>query len=146
MNERSVVSRASRSWGGPRKRISFPVFNSTRLRFASYFSLARLTQNTDSSLGRELRVALKVSWKRSRANNTRTYDRLRSLGKCNLPWKVVGEKGRAERQRGEEEQEMRWDIRILWPTLPSTIRYIEALGLVEKRWPLIEGRVRSVEE
>ena len=49
-----------------------------------------------------------------------------------------------ETKRGEEEQEMRWDVRILWPT--STIRYIEALG--KKRWPLIgeEGYGRSVEE
>lgn len=43
-----------------------------------------------------------------------------------------------ETKRGEEEQEMRWDVRILWPT--SAIRYIEALGLVEKKMATHEGR------
>lgn len=33
---------------------------------------------------------------------------------------------------------MRWDVRILWPT--SAIRYIEALGLVEKKMATHEGR------
>lgn len=52
-----------------------------------------------------------------------------------------------ETKRGEEEQEMRWDVRILWPT--SAIRYIEALGLMEKKMATHEGRGgygRSVEE
>lgn len=54
-----------------------------------------------------------------------------------------------ETKRGEEEQEMRWDVRILWPT--SAIRYNEALGLVEKKMATHregrgEGQGRSVEE
>lgn len=60
------------------------------------------------------------------------------------------EKGKVEEtKRGEEEQEMRWDVRILWPT--SAIRYNEALGLVEKKMATHregrgEGQGRSVEE
>lgn len=51
-----------------------------------------------------------------------------------------------ETKRGKEEQEMRWDVRILWPT--SAIRYIEALGLVEKKMATYRGEWQggSVEE
>ena len=103
----------------------------------------KLPKRKNKKEGRkERKKERKKEGKEPRTNNTRRYDR---LSKYNLAWKVRVEKGKVEEtKRGEEEQEMRWDVRILWHT--STIRYIEALG--KKRWPLIgeEGYGRSVEE